>query len=155
MAEAPASSSRSPVKAAIWKAKQEETLASMQQGQKPIARPSRAELNKRLQGMKADAHRGQQYPHQERLYIVKSAYAPSVTPVAQLSTIALSDLLLETHHRRKLLVIRIVADAVDYLGVHSIAQDAAGDIDHISLHFQNPQTAPSLAWFCPRVPCSL
>ncbi|KAK3723647.1 hypothetical protein LTR37_001528 [Vermiconidia calcicola] len=144
MAENPASVSEDTLKAVIGKAKLEELLAKTHQGRKPTPRPSNAELIKRLQDIQTDAFRDRQNQQERQMYVMKSAYPPSMTPINRLRTVRMSDLTLETHHRGKLLVVRIIGDAVRHLGVHSIAQDAAGDVGQICLHFQDPHASSGL-----------
>lgn len=78
-----------------------------------------------------------------RQTFVSSAYPPSTTALADLETIDISMLRLETHHRGKVLVVSTFVEATRPQSFQSAVEDVRGAVDRIALYNENPDLHPS------------
>ncbi|KAK0732248.1 hypothetical protein B0H67DRAFT_597857 [Lasiosphaeris hirsuta] len=67
---------------------------------------------------------------------VPPPYLPCVTPVQQLSKVLIGDLVLETHHRGKYLLLRCVTPQDRMTAVLAIAEDEKGDVILLQVYHQ-------------------
>ncbi|KAK7935616.1 hypothetical protein PG985_001111 [Apiospora marii] len=65
------------------------------------------------------------------------AYPPSTKPVLDLEKLYLKDLLVETHHEDKVLVLRTITEHYPGAGIVAIVEDETGDADKLAIYNQN------------------
>ncbi|KAH8768309.1 hypothetical protein F5883DRAFT_644096 [Diaporthe sp. PMI_573] len=69
-----------------------------------------------------------------RTTFIGEAYPPSVEPISSLTTILLHDLLLETHHRGRVLIVKTFGDPIRKSGIHNAIEDVQGSVDRLSVY---------------------
>ncbi|GAB1738703.1 hypothetical protein NU219Hw_g3499t1 [Hortaea werneckii] len=94
---------------------------------------------------------------QQSFYSMPEAYAPSTTPAAELSPMALSNLGLETRHTGKVLIIRTIGQPKSNGGVESEVEDEFGSATQLAIYntdrlLRDDETLPTDAVFAVKEP---
>lgn len=72
--------------------------------------------------------------HQLNTTLTGEAYPPCIQPIRSLEPILLQDLLLETHHRGKVLFLKTFCAPVCMTSIQNAVEDIAGDVDRLSIY---------------------
>ncbi|CAK4021026.1 TPR domain-containing [Lecanosticta acicola] len=122
-------------RAALEKAMENHKTASERKGQKPTNKPSRADLELKLELQKRshldDKFDGYSYVSQT---VIGHAYPPCILPLSGLRPILIDELRLETVHRGRVLVVRTFASPLHVQSVSSAVEDGDGNVDRISVY---------------------
>ena len=73
-----------------------------------------------------------------RQSITSFVYPPCTQPLSCLQRILLTDLMLETVHRGKYLLLRTIVHANKIVGIETVVEDPNGDVEVLGLYNQNP-----------------
>lgn len=144
--------------AMLQRQKQLTINAQGRKGQKPTNKPSRAFLERlfakkvgnrlalvsycRLTSEQVDLGKD---GHWIRTCFISYAYPPSVTPVSELSPVLISDLVLETHHRGKVLLVRILGYPQRVQAVQNVVEDEKGNVERLGLYNTDPGLVPEFS----------
>jgi tetratricopeptide (TPR) repeat protein len=79
-----------------------------------------------------------------RTCFISFSYPPSKSSLSELEQISLADLLLETHHREKMLIIRTFGHAIRISGVQIAVEDSHGHVDRLALYNNNATLPPQV-----------
>ncbi|KAK3114277.1 hypothetical protein LTR53_007562 [Teratosphaeriaceae sp. CCFEE 6253] len=111
--------------------------AQRRTGQKPTGKPGRAAL-------KVEFAWGADFMpagHRMRTSFIGAAHPPSTTPVADLKPMLISDLLLETHHTGRVLILRAFAHPRRLQSVQNGVEDEDGKVDRLAVYNTDPGIA--------------
>ncbi|KAK3115056.1 hypothetical protein LTR53_005975 [Teratosphaeriaceae sp. CCFEE 6253] len=111
--------------------------AQRRKGQKPTGKPDRAALKVDF-AWKADFMPA---GHRMRTSFIGEAHPPSTTPVADLKPMLISDLLLETHHTGRVLILRTFAHPRRLQSVQNGVEDEDGNVDRLAVYNTDPGIA--------------
>ncbi|KAM0566544.1 hypothetical protein D7B24_001992 [Verticillium nonalfalfae] len=75
-------------------------------------------------------------PRMVKKVILALSYAPSTTPIKDLETMPLNELLVENHHEEKKLVVRTVTPPYQGAGVVTIVEDEFGNVEKLGIYNQ-------------------
>ncbi|OCL10901.1 hypothetical protein AOQ84DRAFT_425738 [Glonium stellatum] len=76
----------------------------------------------------------QSAPSLAKKFTLPQAYPPSLVPLKSLQKILLRDMLLETHHKNRFLVAKLIGAPYMHAGTTTILEDEAGDVEKVSVH---------------------
>ncbi len=111
-------------------------LAHARQGQRPV-RPPRAQLLMRFQmALMASRARQEMSGTVVKSSFVPPPYPPCQLPLENLTKMAIRDLLLETHHRGRYLLVRIITPQDRLTAVMAVVEDEQGDVILLQLYHQ-------------------
>lgn len=114
--------------------KAQHARAKMFKGQKPVSRPTRLERIQRQKGSVAyGAQMRVQIGSMVQHSIVSYVYPPSVAPLRQLAKMRIDELLLETNHRGRYLLLRTISQANKMTAVMAVVEDDSGRKDNVEL----------------------
>ena len=115
--------------------------ASKRKGQKPATRLTRAQLEQWYAPGRGPppVQSGQVMMSQT---VVGFAYSPCTTPLADLQLTSLSQLRLETHHRGKLLIVRVIGHALRIQAVQNGIEDHEGNVDRLTFYNADLDLSP-------------
>ena len=85
--------------------------------------------------MQKQAH---QQGHHTDQYVHCIEYPPSTKAISELSPIGLADLLLETHHRDKIVFVRTIDSAIRIAAIQSLVEDSSGAVEKLALYNSDP-----------------
>lgn len=108
-------------------------------GEKATRKNTRAELESWFVPGRGSPSHGEQRIGQT---VVGYAYPPSVVPLAQLGTVNLAQLRLETHHRGKVLIVRSFGHAYRVQSVQAAIEDETGAVDRLILYNSDSDRTP-------------
>ncbi|KAH7308645.1 TPR domain protein [Stachybotrys elegans] len=103
-------------------------------GERPVARASREEMLRLF--IHNVARRATQERNGATDLVIPPPYPPCDKPLASLSKIMLSDLVLETHHRGTFAIVRSLAPSDKTDGINAIVEDEAGKVLHMVMYNQ-------------------
>jgi hypothetical protein len=113
--------------------------AQSRKGQRPLRKP-RAQTVLQFLYSRMARPKQQDAAAQNQHYISSSfvppPYPPCIQPFSALAKVMIDDLLLETHHRGKYLVLRTVTPQNRLTGVMAIVEDERGDVLLLQLYHQ-------------------
>ncbi|CRK04442.1 hypothetical protein BN1708_009669, partial [Verticillium longisporum] len=75
-------------------------------------------------------------PRMVKKVILALSYAPSTTPIKDLETMPLNELLVENHHEEKKLVVRTITPPYQGAGVVTIVEDEFGNVEKLGIYNQ-------------------
>ncbi|KAF7192172.1 Serine/threonine-protein phosphatase 5 [Pseudocercospora fuligena] len=126
---------------ALEKQKAVALSAHKRRGQKPTSRCTRSQLEQwYVPGRGPQPGNGSQYVMMQT--VIGFAYPPSTKTLAELEPIALSQLLLETHHRGKVLIVRVFGHALRAQAAQVGIEDHNGIVERLSLYNTDPAQPP-------------
>ncbi|KAH0428246.1 TPR domain-containing protein [Colletotrichum camelliae] len=76
-------------------------------------------------------------PRMVKKVVLALAYPPSCKPINELSPIGLDELLVETHHEDKYLVVKAISPPYQGAGTITVVQDEHGNVDKLALYNQS------------------
>jgi hypothetical protein len=82
------------------------------------------------------------YGYRMRTCFISFSYPPLKSSLSELEQISLADLLLETYHREKMLIIRTFGHAIRISGVQIAVEDSYGHVDRLALYNDNANLPP-------------
>jgi hypothetical protein len=109
-------------------------------GRKPDYRPSLSTL---VAGHLFDKAEAPPVMPSLRWTFIPLAYLPSAVPSRALTQLFIDDLLLETHHRGKYLLLRIVTPPTKLTGIITVVEDEQGDGELLQLYNQDEGLDPA------------
>jgi len=69
-------------------------------------------------------------------------YAPSYRDLGSFNKITVKEMQLETHHRGKVLVGKLIVDPIRFLGISSLIEDEAGTVEKLQIYHQDSRLDP-------------
>ena len=102
-------------------------------GEKPRGRPSRQQLL-----LEFDLQKEAQRHENSYQYFLCDAYPPSTKTISELDSINLAELQRDTHHRGRVLFVRIIDAAIRLAAVQNIIQDEKGDAERVAFYNSDP-----------------
>ena len=112
-----------------------EIFKSMQ-GENPTHRTSRSQLIQMHD--RQYSYENNYQPPVAHIRITSFAYSPCTQPLSYLQRISLTDLVLETVHRGKYLLLRTIVHPKKIVGIKTIVEDPNGNVEFVELYNQNP-----------------
>lgn len=116
--------------------------AKSRQGQRPRDRKPREQmyLEFMMASMATSAQQQREQGYLMHSSFIPPAYLPCTTPLAQLKSIAIRDLKLETHHRGKYLLLRVITPPNRMTAILVLAEDDYGDVVVLQLYQQEEES---------------
>ncbi|CAF1131538.1 unnamed protein product [Adineta steineri] len=106
------------------------------QGKKPTRRKVRSQLIQMHERYHSFENNSQPSVVHEK--VTSLIYPPCTQPLSSLQRISLTDLVLETVHREKYLLLRTIVHPKKIVEIRTIVEDPNGDVDVLELYYQNP-----------------
>jgi tetratricopeptide (TPR) repeat protein len=75
-----------------------------------------------------------------RQLVLYASYPPSTVPLIDLKPIRIADLLMETHHRGKVLFLRTITSSIAVTGLETLVEDIHGDVEKLIIYFADPSS---------------
>lgn len=114
--------------------------ALQREGERPNNVPTRSEIIDRYTSTALSIKEGAVLA---KFNVIATHYPPSVASFKDLNKIMISDLILETHHRGRYLLLRFVCPAMRLSPVMNIVEDETGSVIPFALHLQQPESVKS------------